>query len=224
MKKLLLSIVFSVFYVTSASADLGVNVGVSGNAGLFAASANESFSDTVSGANTNQNGTEHGSAGWASIFIEKSIGDVLLVGIDYVPEALETDTTETAKSDQQTSTTDAVTAVTNKIQIDFENLTTMYIGARLGESFYAKAGVMTVDVITNETLNTGGAYPDTDLSGYTLALGYNRDLDNDMFVRLEASYMELDGATVTNTNDSLKSVTADGITGYGARVSIGKSF
>jgi hypothetical protein len=36
--------------------------------------------------------------------------------------------------------------------------------------------------------------------------------------------MELDGATLINQNDSTKSVTADGITGYGARLSIGKSF
>ena len=224
MKKLLLSIVFSVFYVTSASADLGVNVGVSGNAGLFAASANESFSDTVSGANTNQNGTEHGSAGWASIFIEKSIGDVLLVGIDYVPEALETDTTETAKSDQQTSTTDAVTAVTNKIQIDFENLTTMYIGARLGESFYAKAGVMTVDVITNENLGTGGGYGDADLDGSMFGVGYNHTTDNGAFVRVEGNYMSFEGVTKANSADATKTIKLKNLDGVTGKISIGKSF
>ena len=31
-------------------------------------------------------------------------------------------------------------------------------------------------------------------------------------------------SNIINTNDSTKSVTADGITGYGARISIGKSF
>ena len=36
--------------------------------------------------------------------------------------------------------------------------------------------------------------------------------------------MEFDGATLTNTTDSAKSVTADGITGYGAKLSIGKAF
>ena len=46
MKKLLLSVVFSVLYVTSASAELGVNVGFSGNAGLFAASAHEKHTNT----------------------------------------------------------------------------------------------------------------------------------------------------------------------------------
>ena len=36
--------------------------------------------------------------------------------------------------------------------IDFEDLTTVYLGAMLTENFYLKAGVMHVDVITNESL------------------------------------------------------------------------
>ena len=35
MKKLLATLVFSMLYVTSVSADMGVNVGVSGNAGIL---------------------------------------------------------------------------------------------------------------------------------------------------------------------------------------------
>ena len=52
MKKLLLTFVLSAFYVTSTSADFGVNVGVSGNAGIFAASATESTGTTKKGNGT----------------------------------------------------------------------------------------------------------------------------------------------------------------------------
>ena len=62
------------------------------------------------------------------------------------------------------------------------------------------------------------------IHGYTIALGYQRDLADGMFVRAEAAYMDIDGTTLTNTNDATKSVSADGITGYGAAVSVGKSF
>jgi hypothetical protein len=93
MKKLLLTIVLSTLYVSSASAEMGVNVGVSGQAGIFAASATESTGTTKKG-----NGTEHGSAGWGSVFVEGTFNDRFIIGIDYVPQALETDTTETAKS------------------------------------------------------------------------------------------------------------------------------
>ena len=221
MKKLLLSVVFSVLYVASASAELGVNVGVSGNAGLFAASAHEKHTNTAGKTNA---GTEHGSAGWGSIFIEKTIGDVLLVGIDYVPEALETDTTETAKSDKRTAASDAISASTNKIQVDFENLTTMYIGARLGENFYAKAGVMTVDVITNESLGTGGSYGNADLDGNMFGVGFNHTTDNGAFLRVEGNYMSFDGVTRTNSDDSEKQIKLKNLDGVSAKLSIGKSF
>ena len=223
MKKLLLSVVFSVFYVTSASADLGVNVGVSGNAGLFAASASEQFS-TTDDTQTNQNGTEHGSAGWASIFVEKSIGERLMLGIDYVPAALETDTTETAKSDKRTVRSDAITASTNKIQIDFEDLTTVYLGAMLTENFYLKAGVMHVDVITNESLGTGSAYGNVELDGTMFGMGYHASNDNGTFFRFEGNYLQFDGNTVTSSTDSEKSIKLKNLDGVSGKISFGKTF
>jgi len=223
MKKLLLSVVFSVLYVTSASADMGVNVGVSGNAGIFAASATESFSDN-SATSTNQNGSEHGSAGWASVFIEKSIGERLMIGLDYVPTALETDTTETAKSDKRTASSDAITASTNKIQIDFEDLTTVYLGAMLTENFYAKVGVMHVDVVTNESLGTGSTYGNVELDGTMFGMGYHASNDNGTFFRFEGNYLSFDGNTVTSGTDSEKSIKLKNLDGVSGKISIGKTF
>ena len=154
-----------------------------------------------------------------SIFAEYEVNDVFAVGLDYVPHSLDSETNENAQ-------TDGGSSVTNTVQVDFENLTTLYLTLSPPDAngLYVKAGMMQVDVVTNEKLATGGAYGNTDLDGYTVALGYERDIDNGAFVRVEASYMDLDGATLVNTNDSTKSITADGIDGYGARVSIGKSF
>ena len=36
MKKTILAAIFSVFYMVSASAEVGINVGISGQVGLFA--------------------------------------------------------------------------------------------------------------------------------------------------------------------------------------------
>ena len=62
------------------------------------------------------------------------------------------------------------------------------------------------------------------MDGFLIGVGYSMDLNDGMFARFEASYMDLDGATVVNDNDATKSVKADGITGVGAGISIGKSF
>ena len=76
----------------------------------------------------------------------------------------------------------------------------MYLGANIGEHFYAKAGLMKVDVTTNEKLNTGGAYGNTDLDGPVFAVGFNHSTDTGLFVRVEGSYMQFDGATLVNSN------------------------
>ena len=219
MKKLLLTCVLSFFYVTSASADLGVNIGVSGQAGLFAASATESTGTTKKG-----NGTEHGSAGWGSVFLEATMNDRFMVGIDYVPAALETDTTETAKDDKGPNAVTA-TIVTNKIQVDFEHLTTLYVGAMLTDNFYVKAGVTTVDVITNESLGTGASYGNAELDGNMFGIGYHNALDNGVFFRFEGNYMNFNGHTVNATgtaaDNSIELRNLDGVSG---KISVGKSF
>ena len=223
MKKLLLTFVLSAFYVTSASADMGVNVGVTGSAGIFAASASESTGTVKKG-----NGTEHGSAGWGSVFAEASFNDKFAIGIDYVPGALETDTTETAKSG--ISSVDAAgtitrATVTNKIQVDFEHLTTLYASMMFNDNFYAKAGVMTVDVITNENLGTGASYADTELDGSVFGVGYHNAMDNGMFFRFEGSYRDFDGASVAATGtDADNTIELRNLDGVAGSLSFGKTF
>ena len=224
MKKII-TIIASVMLVAFQT-QAEIRVGLSVSAGVFEVDgASEKFSGTHSsgaGSTVTKKSTEDVAEalyGIGSIFVEKTIGDRFALGIDYVPHALESETTENTQGSSDASPTGV-----NKVQVDFENLMTLYGTIALNENVYVKAGYMQVDVTTNETLATGGKYGNTELDGYVLGLGYNRNLDNSAFVRLEANYMEFDGATLTNSADTAKSVTADGISGYGAKISIGKSF
>ena len=234
MKKITFLILMVFGYFSNAIALEGINIGASLTAGVFEVDgAKEEFKGQHAGVgspgdvskSTATDGDEaEGAFAIGSVFIEYEINETVALGIDYVPHSLDSESTENVQSDMTTSNSSS--NKTNTVQVDFENLATLYATLQFPDvdGLYAKVGYMQVDVATNENLGTGGAYPDTDLDGYTVGLGYNRDLDDGAFVRLEASYMDLDGATVTNSNDSTKSITADGITGYGARVSIGRSF
>ena len=165
MKKLILAVTIAMFSFSSANAELGVNIGISGQMGLFAASATETDKGThgtTTDATETNSESEYLGLGWASVFIEKSLGRAF-IGVDYVPSALETETKEERRNDK--TTTDTRTVKTNKIQVDFEDLTTIYLGVNLTDNLYAKAGMMTVDVLTNETLGTGSTYGNTDLDG-----------------------------------------------------------
>ena len=216
------------FAFTSAQAEK-VRMGVTLQAGYFEATgASEIFSGahssgaspgTVTKSTATDGDDAEGEFGYGSIFAEVMATDNIGIGVSYVPMALESETTENL----QTTTTASATG-TNKVQIDFEDLTTIYALFYPVENLYLKAGYMEVEVKTNENLATGGAYGNTTLDGFTVGVGYNYDMDNGVFVRFETSYMDIDGATLTNTNDANKKVTAENIEGASAALSIGKAF
>ena len=226
MKKIILTLFLGLFmFTTKASAELGINVGISGQLGLYAATAtefDEGTHGTTSGPDETNKESEFLALGYGSVFIEKTLGQYLLVGIDYVPSALETETTESTRNDKTTAAT--FTAVNNKVQVDFEDLTTYYVGLNLGDSgAYVKAGIVTVDVITNETLGTGSTYGNTDLDGTLIGLGYNKGFDNGLFVRAEGAYTEFDGASLTSST-TVNKITLNSLDGVTGKISIGKSF
>jgi len=226
MKKIIFSIILMLCFGFNANAEKGVNAGVTLLYGAFDVSgASEKLAaNHTSGAGSAtevkasaEGDNAEGDFGLASIFIEKTLGDRFAIGIDYVPMSADSETAENISVDT------AGTSFTNTVQVDFEDLTTAYAMINLGP-IYVKAGVMTVDVSTNETLATGGSYGDTELDGTMFAIGMDRELDNGAFVRFEGTVMEFDGVELTNKTDSTKSIKVDGIDGYGAKVSIGKSF
>ena len=223
MKKAIVILISCAYLISnSAFAEIGVNLGISGSAGLFTASGKEVDSSTgLTPASETHNDSEHGEAAWGSIFIEKTLGDRFAIGIDYVPASLETETTESARTDDVLN---VPTAKENKIQIDFEDLTTVYIALNVTENAYIKAGIAQVDVITNENLATGSAYGNTELDGTVFAVGYNKDFNNTMFLRVEGSYMDFDGASLTSTTNSDNKVTLNSLDGVSGKISIGKSF
>jgi len=234
MKKIIFSILLMLCFGFNANAERGINAGVTLLYGAFdvtgaseklaAGHTSGAGSAATVNANSEQENAE-GEFGLGSIFIEKTLGDRLALGVDFVPMAADSETVEnkTNVAGSRTAGTGVDGALTNTVQVEFENLTTAYAMLNLGP-IYLKAGLMTVDVNTKESLGTGGAYGNTSLDGTMYALGMNREFDNGAFVRLEGTVMEFDGVELTNQNDSTKSVKVDGIDGYGARISIGKSF
>ena len=228
MKKFLTIAAFMLFAFTSAQAEK-VRMGVTLQAGYFEATgASEIFSGahssgaspgTVTKSTATDGDDAEGEFGYGSIFAEVMATDNIGIGVSYVPMALESETTENL----QTTTTASATG-TNKVQIDFEDLTTIYALFYPVENLYLKAGYMEVEVKTNENLATGGAYGNTTLDGFTVGGGYNYDMDTGVFVRFETSYMDIDGATLVNKNDANKKVTAENIEGASVALSIGKAF
>ena len=221
MKKIILSIVLTVFTFTSASAELGVNVGASGQVGVFIATAKDDDKLPDGTLQKSAKRTDYMSAGYGSLFIEKTLGDRFTIGVDYVPQSLETESTEVRRTHITTAYTEVTSSVENKIQVDFKDLTTYYAAFNVNENLYIKGGVATVDVITNENLGTGGAYGNTNLDATMFGFGYNKSMDNGVFVRLEANYLDFDGTSLSSGDHTIALTSLHGLNG---KLSIGRSF
>jgi hypothetical protein len=229
MKKITIAILATLFSYSIASAELGVSIGVSGQVGVFSASGSESKKQEK------QSQDAHGVAGYTSFFIEKKLSFLpgplsrLSLGFDHVADTLSSEEVSTTRTDL-TGATDrsvaiqGVTAlVTNKAKIDFEDLNTTYLALNVTDSLYVKAGMVTVDVITKETLGTGSTYGNTSVDGTMLGIGFALNKDNGLFLRFEANHTEFDNAKVTASNTD-NFVEMNNLEGAMGKVSIGKSF
>ena len=229
MKKITIAILATLFSYSIASAELGVSIGVSGQVGVFSASGTESEKLEK------QSQDAHGVAGYTSFFIEKKLTFLpgplsrLSLGFDHVADTLSSEEVSTTRTDL-TGTVDrsvaiqGVTAlVTNKAKIDFEDLNTTYLALNVTDSLYVKAGMVTVDVITKETLGTGSAYGNTSVDGTMLGIGFALNKDNGLFMRFEANHTQFDDAKVTASNAD-NFVEMKNLEGAMGKISVGKTF
>ena len=226
MKKTLIGLFIAMFSFGSASADAGVNIGISANGALFGATATETdvgTHGTTSGSDEKRTDSEIFGAAYASIFVEKELG-IAFIGVDYVPTELETEEVSSLRNDQTTTGgLEGFTQVTNKVKVEFSDITTAYAGIKLFDNFYAKVGVVTVDLETKENLGTGSTYGNTSLDGTMVGVGGQADLPNGMFIRGEATYMEFDPVSLTS-DTTVNKISVNSIDGVSGKISIGASF
>ena len=84
------------------------------------------------------------------------------------------------------SGTDTTTSTSRSSQAELDQHVTVATYNIAG--IYVKAGYVTVDLNTLESLGTGSKYGNIEVEGYTIGLGAQADLMADMFARVEASH------------------------------------
>ena len=225
MRKSILSLIFSVLlatmgFTTSSNAvgleGLGIGLSV-GTAGYYAVGEEQTDNKKASEDYASKAGAFQSDIG--SVFIEYTTGPVT-IGLDY---ALEDIDTPSATNMQFTSDTSQVN-LTNTVKVSFENHTTLYAILPVFHAMYLKAGVIHVDIITQEALGTGGNYGNTDTTGITVGFGFQHEIQDGVSVRAEALYAEYDNVKVTNSKNTTTSVSVTDMMGASGRISIVKTF
>tara|TARA_B100000902_G_C27289967_1_gene906557 strand:+ start:1491 stop:2177 length:687 start_codon:yes stop_codon:yes gene_type:complete len=155
----------------------------------------------------------------SSAFVEYNIGMVSF-GVEYNLEDIKTPENKNI----QTASTTTGTELTNTVKATFEDHTSIYANLNFTDNAYLKFGYLMADVATQESLGTGGAYPNVDTTGYTVGLGYQHNVDNGFFARIELAVSDYDDVSATNSNESDKKIEVNDMYGAHGSIKIGKSF
>ena len=217
-KLIISAFTFLVFATVNASA---VNVGISGAIMDFDGDGTET-SGTAANTNT---GSASETVGVPSIFIESEFDNGWVFGIDYIPVGAEF-VSESKTQTNITSIASATESLTQKVEGDLDNHITFYIETpafSVGPTgVFLKAGFISVDVNSNESIGTGSTYGNDTIFGTTVGVGFKGDLAGNAYYKLEAFYSDYETIELQSTNTT-NSVTGD-IDAQAAKLSIGYRF
>ena len=228
MKKLIsaffASMILVAFQAPAQSADVSVSVGFAGNQGGYHARGTEYIGQTadVSMADvTSEAGVFEDTH--KSVFGELNIGDNMSFGVEFALGDIQTPENTAVRTDKLTSGT---SQVTNTVKASFSDKTTVYIQARMLGGLYTKIMYHNVNVISEESLGSGGSYGDQEIEGLGLGMGYQHDLDvmGGMFVRAEVTASAYEDVKAINTTDVDKVIKVTDMYGAEGSIKIGKTF
>ena len=179
----------------SANADAGGRLGVSLIYGSADTSGQENEKSGDVGPETNKKDFQKSFTG-GSVFVEHEWDNGFTLGLDWIPADIDlgdgkrTDVTTDASESTQDDKTVSASA-------QLENLITLYAHAPLGGTgAYVLAGWHQADITTAETLHNS-TYPDADVNGYQIGLGYKAGRFG-----IEAFYSDFEDVKLTSTSGS----------------------
>ena len=220
MKKILTFV--SALMLITFSAHAEKRIGVSGAYSMFEGTGTEE----VKSSGEKKNGSHDETVIVPSLFIEFANDAGLALGLDYVPVKAEIGSSTNARTD--TDTDDASdTAGDNKAAAELTGHYTAYLLAPVGgNGAYLKGGLAFATIETTESLATGTTYGNEDVYGILVGAGINRDLDNGMFFRTEATYTDYEDVSFTGSADadSVRNKIDAEVDALAFRISIGKAF
>ena len=226
MKKLIIAITsaFMLFATSAISMELRPAVGISGNMGVYAATGTEENFNETGTLNTTTD--EHGAFAteFGSVFVEVGLSDAVSLGVDYVPQALETPKNVSNENGGETAGDDN----SNTVEAHFEDLTTIYakLNIPLGGT-YLKVGYSMVDVISIENMNSGSTYGNDTSDGLTVGIGYDHEVSNGFSIRAEITGTDFSDVKADNgvaTSGNRNEIVIKDMIGARGTISLVKAF
>ena len=232
MKRLLISILILTGMTSMASAELGLNIGVSAQVGTMETSGKEVNSSTGLTETSDVHEALFATGGY---FIEKDlaflpgflgrIGSRFHLGYDNIVHDLDLGTQNNVRTQRQYDD-DVEPNLNHTLNAEITGFDTKYVTLNIFPWLYVKGGDVTVDVKTKFNGTRTSTYAENHkLDGSMVGIGIENTSENGLFFRLEFNDYDIDGKAVTNTGtDTFMTATLNDVSGTTGRISIGKAF
>ena len=220
MKKLILTIAFLTSFVSAAysQGSMGFTVNL--------ADIDTSLSDDIdNNGSTDTTKDISNEVVFGSIFLERELGNGVVVGIDFIPFEAEFESRSTSQSSIKEKGSSTTTG-TNKGTADVSKHLTLYAQPTReldnGSKVFATLGIVRADVESKvQSISSTNKTVDQSLDGFKFGVGMKRDLGTNGFFKLELNRTDYDDISATTSNST--KVTAD-IDTTVLGLSIGRSF
>ena len=218
MKKLIIAITsaFILFANNAMSIEMRPSIGISGNSGVYAATGIENNFNEA-GTAIDETTKEHGAFNetFMSVFAEMSLNDAISIGLDYVPDTI--DSPENVSNEGMPNE--------SKVSVGFEDLVTIYakLNVPLGGT-YLKVGYSTVNVNSKEVMGSGNNYGNDRSDAIVVGLGYAHELADGLAVRAEITGSEFSDVNTNNGQTNKTEIKVEDMIGARGTISVVKSF
>jgi hypothetical protein len=233
---LVASLAIAAMSFASTANSIEYKVGVTGQTSAYFANVEETLKTTTATAGARTTDEEVIAAfNYLSLFAELAFDEAygLTIGFEFTPDALELPDEKRDIANavgEAAGVGNALDSGTQSIDGSINDLMLAYVAMPVGENgFYVKAGYGTATLLTKEVLATGSAYKDVDLEYMAMGAGYDHDLGDMAFIRVEAMYNQFDDIKVTGSESdevlagSFNKITGE-LGGVAAKLSLGLQF
>lgn len=215
MKKIIITVLATVFLTGSAAFAGSIQIGAKVSSAFVDASGTEkTTAGTVTGGaiNTNSTSVDNKMVTIPSIYGEYSFDDAswgaegngITFGINYTFGSADISEKTKSRADlaEDAAGSGSTGNVTYTAQAELENYVGYYIEMPIYNSLYVKAGVSQIDVITKEDADHHGTYGDTSLDGVDLGFGFKGTYGSNYVWKVAYEQTNWDSLALTSTTSN----------------------
>jgi len=201
MNKLITLLALTIATLSFSVANAGFNLGVAGSLANIDAKGIESDKDGAADGSM-RTATAGNSVMVGSIFAEYSFDNGITVGFDHIPGTADVNRQDLTRTEDSSEANQDGNVTANA---EIENHNTYYLELPIHAGLYVKAGITSMDVISNDTdsVTLRGAYANTQVDGELLGVGYKGTFGSNGFYKLEGTMRSYDTINLTSTTTDL---------------------